>query len=138
MVLVACRPRKQWPDFFTLSVNDMALGRARRNDGNDNSHAAPYWIGNISEELLFDKYDMETRTDSIGSNDAVVFVNPTMYSLDPTDCGPDTINKSTSAFDEEISEEQNSDTLKQLADGTLAVDKLEVLKQVFIGKRDKK
>lgn len=33
--------------------------------------------------FLKDYYDTDTRSDSIGSDDAVIFVNPTKYTIDP-------------------------------------------------------
>lgn len=84
MILWVCRPRKQWPPYFTLSVHEMrnADGRGNPNNGDIPVHeAAPLLVGLVSGDFLFEKYDTD-RTMSIGSDDAVLFVNPTKYSLD--------------------------------------------------------
>ncbi len=52
-------------------------GRGGANDRNDvpNYAPAPLLVGLISEEWLYQKYD-DDRCDSIGSDDAVIFLNP--------------------------------------------------------------
>jgi len=82
MILVACRPRKEWPAFFTLSVTEM--GQAGPGlDGNERILAPPPLLTSlINEKLLSDQFDAESQ---IGTDDAVLFVNPTKYTLDPTD-----------------------------------------------------
>lgn len=56
MILAACHPRKKWPAYFTLSVNEMrsAEGRGNGHDDQDEpSHSmAPLLVGLISEEFL--------------------------------------------------------------------------------------
>jgi len=84
MILIVCRPRKQWPPYFTLSVHEMRNAEGRGNNNNSDipiHNAAPLLVGLISDEFLFEKYDTD-RTTSIGSDDAVLFVNPTEYTLD--------------------------------------------------------
>jgi hypothetical protein len=105
MILIVCRPRKQWPPYFTLSVHEMrnADGRGNNNNGDIPIHeAAPLLVGLISEQFLFEKYDTD-RTTSIGSDDAVLFINPTKYTLDEDGLAGD----QPSAF-EEIVEDENS------------------------------
>ncbi len=104
MILVACKPRHQWPAYFTLSVHEMRNeeGRGGANSHNDdpNHVTAPLLVGAISNDFLYKHYDTD-RCDSIGSNDAVIFLNPVKYTLDETDF------TDRSAFDDEISEEVN-------------------------------
>lgn len=106
MILIVCRPRKQWPPYFTLSVHEMrnADGRGNNNNGDIPIHeAAPLLVGLISDSFLFDKYDTD-RTTSIGSDDAVLFVNPTKYSLDDEGFERD----QPSAFEEIVDDENSS------------------------------
>ena len=52
MILIVCRPRKQWPPYFTLSVHEMrnADGRGNNNNGDIPIHeAAPLLVGLISD-----------------------------------------------------------------------------------------
>ena len=60
-----------------------AEGRGGANNNNDDpNHApAPLIVGLISEEFVFKNYDQD-RTDSIGSDDAVLFLNPIKYTVD--------------------------------------------------------
>lgn len=107
IILIVCRPRKQWPAYFTLSVHEMrsAEGRGGGPNGSDDpSHApAPLLVGLISEEFLFKQEYEYGRTDSIGSDDAVLFLNPVKYTLDVDDTNYTDFQKS--AFDEDIIEE---------------------------------
>jgi hypothetical protein len=56
MILVACKPRNQWPAYFTLSVNEMRSeeGRGGANNNNDdpNHVTAPLLVGAISNDFL--------------------------------------------------------------------------------------
>lgn len=135
MILLVCRPRKQWPPYFTLSVHEMRNADGRGNNNNDVPihEAAPLLVGLISEEFLFDKYDTD-RTTSIGSDDAVLFVNPTKYSLDEDD-QPNDGQQLASAF-EEIREDENS-SLKTQSQGREIESDL-VQKGVILGFRDKR
>jgi hypothetical protein len=60
-----------------------AEGRGGANNNNDDpNHApAPLIVGLISEEFILKNYETD-RTDSIGSNDAVLFLNPVKYTID--------------------------------------------------------
>jgi hypothetical protein len=71
-------------------------------------------------------YELE-RCDSIGSDDAVLFVNPTKYSIDPEDL------EDSSAF-EEITPDSSEDNSKVVSE----VDIEQVQKQVQLGFRDKR
>ena len=53
----------------------------------------------IVDTLLNEAYDMETRCDSIGSNDAVIIINPTKYTLQYDDTDYMATSGETSAFD---------------------------------------
>lgn len=70
-----------------------ADGRGNNNGDVPIHEAAPLLVGLISEDFLFEKYDTD-RTMSIGSDDAVIFVNPTKYSLDPDDLDYEEITNS--------------------------------------------
>ena len=59
---------------------------------------------------------MDARTDSVGSNDAVLFVNPTMYSLDPEDFYLPAI------YDEDIVED-HSEAKRLLKEGLTSINK---------------
>jgi hypothetical protein len=93
MILIVCRPRKQWPPYFTLSVHEMrnADGRGNPNGDNPIHEPAPLLVGLISDEFLFEKYDND-RTGSIGSDEAVIFLNPTRYTVEQ--------DRESSAFEE--------------------------------------
>lgn len=88
IILWTCRPRKTWPPFFTLGINELDFGRERGANGQGSRRVpAPFLKGEINTDLMFEDYD-NTRTSSfgsagsIGSNEAVLFLNPTKYSLD--------------------------------------------------------
>lgn len=133
MILIVCRPRKQWPPYFTLSVHEMrnADGRGNNNNGDVPIHeAAPLLVGLISDQFLFEKYDTD-RTTSIGSDDAVLFVNPTKYTLDEDALA----GEPPSAF-EEIVEDENSH-LRQEGSNSEIEPQL-VQKGVTLGFRDKR
>jgi len=82
-----------------------ADGRGNNNSDIPIHEAAPLLVGLISDEFLFEKYDTD-RTTSIGSDDAVLFVNPTKYTLDEDFDGSFSQN-AHSAF-EEIHEDENN------------------------------
>ena len=82
-----------------------ADGRGNNNGDIPIHEAAPLLVGLISNDFLFEKYDTD-RTTSIGSDDAVLFVNPTKYSLDE-DYQDNEDSQSASAF-EEIREDENN------------------------------
>lgn len=55
IVLIACHPRKEWPPFFTLAVNDVgALGRRDANGQAVRAPQVPLLSGQISKQLLCD------------------------------------------------------------------------------------
>ncbi len=99
IILWACKPRKQWPVYFTLSVHEMrsAEGRGARANDEEGLMPAPMLVGLISQDYLHKFYD-DNRTDSIGSQDAVIFINPVNYTVDPT--------ADKSAFEEDLIEEE--------------------------------
>ena len=55
---------------------------------------APLLIGWITSDWLLSNKEKD-RSDSIGTNDAVLFVNPVEYTIDPED-----YNQDSSAFEE--------------------------------------
>ena len=102
MILYICRPRKLWPAYFTLPVNDLRRANGGRGDEIDENgnQPPPVLIGTITTQFLIDQYEID-RTNSIGSDDAVIFVNPTKYSLDKD-------NQEGSAFDDDSDMIQNT------------------------------
>lgn len=80
---------------------------------------------------------METRTNSIGSDEAVIFVNPTLYTLDPSDFDQ-TAYSSFDDFNNEIVEEgidkkKGNDSVA----GDPTFESLTLLKkQVMTGEKD--
>jgi len=88
IILFTCRPRKAWPPFFTLGINELDFGRERGPNGQVSRRVpAPFLKGEITSSLMFEDYD-NSRTSSfgsagsIGSDEAVLFLYPTKYSLD--------------------------------------------------------
>lgn len=63
-------------------------------------------VGLISENFLFKNLYSDDWTDSIGSNDAVIFLNPVKYTIDQNDLNYH--ESQMSAFDDEIHEECTS------------------------------
>ena len=110
-----------------------ADGRGNNNGDIPIHEAAPLLVGLISKDFLFEKYDTD-RTTSIGSDDAVLFVNPTKYSLDE-DYQDYENSQSASAF-EEIQEDENN-SLK-VKDVNREVESDVVQKGVTLGFRDKR
>ena len=110
-----------------------ADGRGNNNGDIPIHEAAPLLVGLISKDFLFEKYDTD-RTTSIGSDDAVLFVNPTKYSLDE-DYQDYENSQSASAF-EEIQEDENN-SLK-VKDVNREVESDVVQKGVPRGFRDKR
>jgi len=87
MILIACRPRREWPAFFNIGVNDMnaQLNRGRA-EGLAPQKATPIISESITQGFLKDYYDSNTtQPDSICSEDAIIFVNPTKYTIDPAE-----------------------------------------------------
>jgi len=84
IILIACRPRKLWPAYFTLSVHEMrsAEGRGGPDQYGDPQHnPAPLLVGLIPPSMFLHKQEKD-RCDSIGSSDAVLFLNPVEYTVD--------------------------------------------------------
>ena len=110
-----------------------ADGRGNNNGDIPIHEAAPLLVGLISKDFLFEKYDTD-RTTSIGSDDAVLFVNPTKYSLDE-DYQDYENSQSASAFEEIQEDEKNSLKVK---DVNREVESDVVQKGVTLGFRDKR
>lgn len=100
IILIACRPRKIWPPYFTLSVHEMrsAEGRGGNNNGDDGHAPAPLLVGQINQTLLEQNHEKD-RCDSIGTNDAILFLNPVEYTVDLDNT--DYIDNQMSAFEAE-------------------------------------
>ena len=80
--MVVCRPRKEWPAYFSLSVAD--LGR-ERGQGEDAEPIVPFVISEITQSFMKDYYDGENINTSFDDNDNVVIINPTKYMIDPVE-----------------------------------------------------
>lgn len=58
IILIVCRPRKAWPPFFSLGINEMDFGRERGANGQVSRRPPPPFMkGEITHNLLFDNYD---------------------------------------------------------------------------------
>lgn len=83
-MLFLFRPR-MWPSFFALGINEL------QNQGSDQNasvghrrHMAPLLQTLITEEMLKDQFTEQAetgRTSSIDSNEAVIILNPTEYTV---------------------------------------------------------
>ena len=106
--MIVCRPRKEWPPYFTLSINE--IPGMEGNDGQRRAALPSSVVSMITDRFLFDTdFDDKKSVGSIGSDEAVMFVNPNQYTLD-VDMG-DIMEpaKEVSAFDDpdRIEEEAN-------------------------------
>jgi len=102
-VMWVCRPRKEWPPYFTLSINELP--------GMDASNSQASSVPNsmtvlVSGNFLFDDDDKKSVS-SIGSDDLVCIVNPNNYTLE-VDEFAERSGFEISAFDPEIIEEESS------------------------------
>eukprot|EP00347_Sterkiella_histriomuscorum_P011895 403370686 len=73
-----------WPSFYRLGLNELAVPFLNNLDGgNRNMYLAPMLETSITQKLLSDKYINENtdRCDSIGSDEVVVILNPTKYTI---------------------------------------------------------
>jgi hypothetical protein len=79
IILWSCRPRKEWPAYFTLSVQDLGRerGQAGGAAGENNEAVVPFISSDITQKFLKDYFDSNGRTESFESTDNVVIVNPT-------------------------------------------------------------
>ena len=161
IILLVCRPRKTWPAFFTLGINELDIGRERGPNGQASRRVpAPFMKSEINNDLMFEDYD-QTRTSSfgsagsIGSNEAVLFLNPTKYTLDKDELQA-YLNGAAFDYnydDNEIVPEENPSKedleYKQLAEtitkltnqnhlSELHLDEQLITKEVCLGYRDKK
>ena len=107
-VMVVCRPRKEWPPYFTLSINE--IPGMEDNDGQRRAALPPSVVSMITDKFLFDTdFDDKKSCGSIGSNEPVMFVNPNDYTLDVDMDDIMEPAKEISAFDDpdRIEEESN-------------------------------
>ena len=80
-VMVVCRARKEWPPYFTLSINEIP---GQQEDGSRQAALPPSMTSMITHKFLFDQEeDADKLSDcgSVGSNEAVMIVNPNNYTL---------------------------------------------------------
>ena len=117
--MIGCRPRKEWPAFFSLSINEFAPGQGA---GGNAAPALPPSMATapINETLMSEDFDMEKYSDSIGPNDAVIIINPTKYTLEYDDLDYNTVaGGDKSAFDPDVivaedEEAEEKEAMKQL------------------------
>lgn len=81
-ILWGCRPRKEWPAFFSLSINEFMPGQRAGSNQREivlppSLSTAPIIDTLISEDLL----EMDNKCDSVGPNDGVIVINPTKYTI---------------------------------------------------------
>lgn len=105
--MVVCRPRKEWPAYFTLSINELP----GQEEGNERQVSVPPSLTSlITQRFLMndddDEDDDKKSCGSIGSDEAVLFVNPCNYTLEVD--GYEIGGGEVSAFDPDIIEEENS------------------------------
>jgi len=151
LILWGCRPRKEWPAYFTLAVNDFAP-QQQGNNGERAVALPPSLVTNcINDTLLNDEdFDIEKNPDAIGDNDAVIIINPTKYTLEPDDYAYIAGDGEKSAFDpdmivaedEEAEEkeriQQMQETKKRIREGVESIDSTLVKAEIVLGFRDQK
>lgn len=82
-VMVVCRARKEWPAYFTLSINELP----GMEEGAPRANLPASVTSFITNKFLYDEgedYDRKS-CGSIGSDEAVMFVNPCNYTLEVDD-----------------------------------------------------
>ena len=103
-VLWVCRPRKEWPPYFTLAINELP----GMEEGRNPASALPSSLtALVSDKFLFDKEgedDLNKSVGSIGSDEIVCIVNPNNYTLEVDEY--EAPMGEVSAFDTEIVEEE--------------------------------
>ena len=145
-----CRAKKEWPPYFTLSINELpGMG----DDNGRNQVNLPASVTSfISDKLLFDRDDDEDKrsVSSIGSSEAVMFINPCNYTLevDEEEYGGGVAGGEISAFDPDHIEEESSDKQKlltksrdelekQVRTGVHKLDEAHIKSELVLGFRDK-
>ena len=138
-IMVVCRARKEWPAYFTLSINE--LPGQEEGEGNENLPMALTSL--ISERFLFHDYDEDKRElSSLGDEEAVIIVNPTQYTLETDDFALPPTGGEYSAFDDpDLIEEESLSGRKKLKEqveaGEHSVDCAEIKAELGLGFRDK-
>ena len=120
IILFGCRPRKDWPAYFSLNINELAPGQQGA-DGNQVAALPPSMsTAPIVDTLLNEAYDMEIQCDNISPNDAVIIINPTKYTIQYDDLDYNMVTGGErSAFDpdmivDEAEEEEQKKEMKEL------------------------
>mmetsp|Transcript_15026 Transcript_15026/g.20406 ORF Transcript_15026/g.20406 Transcript_15026/m.20406 type:complete len:202 (+) Transcript_15026:1314-1919(+) len=137
-----CRPRKEWPPYFTLSINELPGMEQGNNAG---ASVLPSSLtALVSDKFLFDQDadDDKKSVGSIGSDELVCIVNPNNYTLEVDDFGD---FGEVSAFDPDIIEEETDslkmsreDLLRGIRDGSHNLQENHVMAELVLGVRDKK
>jgi len=141
--MVVCRPRKEWPAYFTLSINELP----GQEEGNERQvNLPPSFTSLITQKFLMNDDDDDNKScGSIGSDEAVLFVNPCNYTLEVDDY--EIGGGEFSAFDPEIIEEENGlndekvnrqELKRQLESGDKELDEAHIKAELTIAFRDKK
>ena len=56
VILITCRPRKAWPAFFTLGINELDFGRERGPNGPASRRVpAPFLKAEVTNQLLINE-----------------------------------------------------------------------------------
>ena len=142
-VMVVCRARKEWPPYFTLSINE--LPNVQDENGERRSALPPSSTSMITEKFLFEQDGDDAKSfGSIGSDEAVMFVNPCNYTLEADEWDKD--EKEVSAFDSIIEDESGQGLLKgskdelrqRIQSGDQSIDENHVKSELTLAFRDKK
>ena len=98
-VMWYCRARKEWPPYFTLSINELPGMDA----SNNASASLPASLtAFVSDKFLLNDNDDDDKKSvgSIGSDELVCIVNPNNYTLEYDDFADGTVE--VSAFDPDV------------------------------------
>jgi len=151
LILWGCRPRKEWPAYFTLAINDFAP--IRQGADGEPVVALPPALSTYAINTLLtndDDFDIEKDSGAIGDNDAVIIINPTMYTLDYDDFAYTSHDGEKSAFDPDVivaedEEAEERDRIQKLQDmktkiasGEQPIDEAIVKSEMALGFRDQK
>lgn len=144
-VMWMCRPRKEWPPYFTLAINELP----GMDEGRNSASTLPRSLtALVSDKFLFDQDgddDDKKSVGSIGSDEIVCIVNPCNYTLEVDEY--ESPMGEISAFDPEIVEEEpendgvkmsKEELQKCILDGSQRLQENLVIQELVLGVRDKK
>ena len=78
------RTRKEWPEYFSLGIDDQRVVRRGNNQGAQNpSIMVPIKTANINvNKASFGSSSSFDSFGSMGEEEAIIIVNPSQYTLD--------------------------------------------------------